>query len=376
MAMSRLKAAWAALGLGVAGLMAAAVLAPPPRALDPGVEIALPARPDRFAPGPAPAPDAATPAPAAPGPLAAARGDGLPRIVLGEAPAGSAGAPGEVVITVGEASAAPGPDPAPVRGVGPAVPPAAPAPALTAKTPSGTRPGVGPEGRTPFAAYRRLQPVGEARGVAVVLSGLGLDAALTEAATRLPPEVSLAFAPYAKDLPGQVERARRAGHEVLIELPMGTPGVAPAALGPAGLLAERSPKANAERLAWLLSRAPAYPMVTNYLGRGFSGDEAAMGRLMAELSVAGLAYVDDTGLAEDAARASGVPYARAAMLIEPDQADVAERLGALAKRSAPGEVALAKLYATPASVAALGAWAERLPDGTALVPASTAVSAR
>ena len=371
MAISRLKAAWAALGACAGGLIVAAVLAPPPMTEPRAVEIALPDEPERFAPR---SPDAADARSVAPDPGAAPAGAApLPQVVVdpGALEGEDAGGSGEVVITVSGAGDPPAPR------ARPAVPPSAPDPALTRRTEAGTRPATGPDGRTPFATYRRLQPLGgEERGVAVIVSGLGLDAGLTEAATALPPAVSLAFAPYAKDLPEQVEAARRAGHEVLLELPMGTPGVAPAALGPAGLLSERAPEANAERLGWLLSRAPAYPMVTNYLGRGFASDPAALAPVMAEVARTGTAYVDDTGLAEAAARAAGVPYARADALIEPDAEDVGRRLQALAAGASPGEVALAKVYATPASVRAVAAWAAALPEDAALVPASTKVAAR
>ena len=364
--MSRLRKAWIALGLLVAGLMVAAVLAPPPREADTGTRIALPAEPDRYAARRSSAADDARASDAAPSEPA------LPRIVFGD-PGDAAPDPtesGEVVITLTGGDALPA-----ARPRAPAVPPGAFDDALTAETPSGVRPAIGPDGRTPFTAYRRLQAVGDAKGVAVIVSGLGLDPALTERALALPPAVSLGFAPYARDLPGLIEEARAAGHEVLIELPMGTPGVAPAALGPAGLLRERTPAANAKRLEWLLTRAPAYPMVTNYLGAGFSADEGAMAPVMRDVSRLGVAYVDDTGAARAAARFAGVPYAATDMLIEPDTDDVADRLRALTARAAPGEVALAKVYAASASIAAVADWAARLPDDTLLVPASTAVRA-
>ena len=101
-----------------------------------------------------------------------------------------------------------------------------------------------------------------------------------------------------------------------------------------------------------------------------------MGRVMTALSRAGLAYVDDTGLARGQARAAGVPYARASVLIEPAEDDVPAALSRLSARAATGEVALAKLYASPEALRALAGWAERLPEGQVLVPASSAVAAR
>ena len=66
-----------------------------------------------------------------------------------------------------------------------------------------------------FANPQRL-PV-----IAVVVSGLGLSEAATEAAIRrLPPQVTLSFSPYARRLDEWIALARAHGHEVLLELPM------------------------------------------------------------------------------------------------------------------------------------------------------------
>ncbi|MBB4658314.1 divergent polysaccharide deacetylase family protein [Parvularcula dongshanensis] len=355
---SRLRIAWALLILGVLGLVLAAVLVPPPAAPDRSVDLALPTRPDPYAPtGSA---MIAEPMP---------EDDELPIVVRGAEPEEAASdGPGEVVISVLDT---PGRTPRAPHEGNPATPPAAPDPGLTRSTPDGPVPARGADGRTPFEAYRRTQKAGEGASLGVVLSGLGLDPALTERALALPPEVSLAFAPYARGLPSLIERARSAGHEVLIELPMSTPGVAPAALGPAALSAERDARGNDRRLAWLLARAPAYPMVTNYLGAGFSRDEAAMGRLMARVAEAGLGYVDDTGAAAGAARIAGVPYAATDRLITPEDGNPAAALRAAAAAARPGRVSLVKVYASDDAVTAIERFLAEPRVG--VVPASSAV---
>ena len=360
---SRLTRAWLALGLGVLVLLAVRLW---PKPQDPdGSEVALtlPSTPET-----AVRPD--SDASADPAGMASARAPTIDR-------APTPGVPDIVREAPPSARAAPAPPPTGVRITLPggsesgparavAVPPAALDPALTARSPAGTRPAVAADGRTPFAAYRRLQVVGEDGGVAVVLGGLGLDPALTRRALALPPEVSLAFAPYAKDVGAQMARARESGHEVLIELPMATgAGAAAGALGPAALSDARDGDGNARRLEWLLSRSDAYPMVTNYLG-GAEPDGALARQVMTTLSQAGVAFIDDTGRLGATAAAAGVPYAQVDRVVTDD---LREALRAAGRGLAAGEVRLLKLYASPDALSALEAWADNAP----LVPASAKV---
>ena len=97
----------------------------------------------------------------------------------------------------------------------------APDPALIEESPSGPLPKVGADGRTPWRVYSRPHNALETRPqIAVVVTEVGVSNSTTEEAIRLPGPVTLAFAPYARDLSNQIEQARSAGHEVLLTLPM------------------------------------------------------------------------------------------------------------------------------------------------------------
>ena len=121
--------------------------------------------------------------------------------------------------------------------------------------------------------------------VSLIVGGLGLNKALTERAIDdLPAEISLAFAPYAKDLDFWTEKARNAGHEVLIELPMENYSGDPTALGAAGLLTSRTPAENLQRLDWLMSRFGGYFAATNYQGGKFAANDEAMAPILARLA--------------------------------------------------------------------------------------------
>ncbi|MEM9232941.1 MAG: divergent polysaccharide deacetylase family protein [Pseudomonadota bacterium] len=245
-------------------------------------------------------------------------------------------------------------------------------PHLVAESEYGSVPGIGRDGTTPFAAYKRRAPRTRQPQVAVMLSGLGLDPALTAAAIeKLPPEISLSFAPYSKDVSVLMATAMAAGHEVAVELPMEEPGVEAEALGPAGLTVARRGDANARRLGWLLARSPAYPMATNYLGTKFGRDADAMAEVMASLKAKGLGYIDDTGLGAEAAVNAGVPYGRVNVLIPRGSGLAEQGLMQLNGAASEGRPVLARLYVSPEAITAIEAWASKLEaQGYVLVPAS------
>lgn len=214
--------------------------------------------------------------------------------------------------------------------------------------------------------------------VAILVSGLGLDSALTQQAIdTLPSGVSLSFAPYATDLEKTLQAARADGHDVVLELPM-EQGTAPAdALGSAALLLSRSAEANMKRLEWILARDAEVDLVTNYLGRTFSADREAMAQLLLALQQRGIAYVDDTGLARATATTTSVPYAAVAAVLSPTTkpADLTARLDA-ARTFGGAETPVIKIYASNTTLTALAAWLDAQGDsGLRLAPLSEVVAA-
>ena len=174
--------------------------------------------------------------------------------------------------------------------------PPAPDARLVDKTRFGVLPRVGVDGSKPYEVYARpvLQSLKlkNAPRIGIVVGGLGLDAASTEAAiAKLPPAVSLGFAPYGQNLADVVLRAREAGHEALLQSPMEAFGGAPP--GPHMLTTAASEAENRESLQWMMGRFTGYIGVENYLGGKFTADRAALAPVLAELASRGLAYLDD-----------------------------------------------------------------------------------
>lgn len=245
--------------------------------------------------------------------------------------------------------------------------------ALLRATPLGKTPRVGADGRRAVSYYARPYDGPRAKPrIAVIVGGLGLNTSVTERAIDdLPPEVSLSFAPYAKNLDFWTKKARDAGHEVMIELPMEGYGASAEALGAAALLTSRGAEENLQRLDWLMARFGGYFAATNYMGAKFSADEAAMAPVLEKLKTAGVGYIDDTGAASRTA--SGLPIATVTRMI-PAAADDADRRGVERELAALEEIAkrdgaaLGKTYAYAATIDEIAEWARAL-EGKDLVHA-------
>ncbi len=257
----------------------------------------------------------------------------------------------------------------------------APVDAITTSGPHGPLPRVGSNGARAASVYAR--PVSrdmfnsDAPKIALLIGGMGLNPALTRTAIQfLPPEVSLAFAPYGEDLQMQANAARASGHELFIQLPMepfGYPSVDP---GPRTLLTSAPAAQNLDSLKWHLSRFSGYAGVTNYLGAQFVNSDAATTPILQELGKRGLIYVDDgsKGLsrATKLASANGL-QARSAMVNldeSPSMPAALEQLEALARQNG---VAIATGSGLPETIEAIDAWAKGLASrNIMLIPVTAA----
>ena len=129
--------------------------------------------------------------------------------------------------------------------------------------------------------------------IAILVTGLGLDGPLTDEAIRtLPAAVTLAFSPYGQGLDAAVDRAKAAGHEVLLQLAVAGDGNA-AAIAPHALRAGVTRAELIDDLHWLMSRMSGYVGISNLSGGSFATDHAAMTTMLQEIGGRGLLYVED-----------------------------------------------------------------------------------
>ena len=170
----------------------------------------------------------------------------------------------------------------------------APEPRLTERIPLGLLPKVGEDGTLPRQFYARPFADTAKPRIAVVLTGVGVSARSTsDAVTRLPGDFTLAFAPYGRDLESQVFRARRDGHEVLLQIPMEPFDFPDSDPGPHTLRAGGSSKENIDRLHWLMTRFPGYVGLMNYMGGKLLSTPGALQPVLDEVGRRGLLFLDD-----------------------------------------------------------------------------------
>lgn len=160
----------------------------------------------------------------------------------------------------------------------------------------GRLPKIGADGRRPAEAYARPHTPNGKPQVALIVGGLGIKRSLTmQAIEDLPPEVTLSFVPYSSDLQTWVNRARNAGHEVLLELPMEPYDYPNVDTGPDTLLTTLSPDENERRLKVVLGQTTGYFGVINYQGAKLATDSRVLEPIMEEIHERGLAMIYDGG---------------------------------------------------------------------------------
>jgi polysaccharide deacetylase 2 family uncharacterized protein YibQ len=253
-----------------------------------------------------------------------------------------------------------------------------PDPALTAQGRQGILPVIAKDGRKAWKVYARPLPKGIAAGprIALVVSGMGIsENATNHAIEALPPEVTLSFAPYGAHLQGWITKARDAGHEVLLELPMEPFGYPQNDPGPYTMLSSLQPAENITRLEWLMSRFSGYAGVMNYQGARFTNSQAALAPILAALKARGLMYVDNgasqRSLAPKIAGETGLPIALGTRMIDPVQNPqvIDQSLTALEAAARQTGVAVGIATGFPVTVDGIASWAQTLKaKGITLVP--------
>jgi uncharacterized protein len=250
---------------------------------------------------------------------------------------------------------------------------------LVEMTVHGPVPKIAADGVRPADAF--AQPVKALAGkpdaprIALIVGGLGVSAKITaDAIAQLPGPVTLAFVPYGSDA-ALVARARAAGHEILLQVPMEPFSYPDNDPGPQTLLTSLAPQQNVDRLHWVMSRFQGYVGVIDMMGARFTASEQSFAPILQDVAKRGLIFVDDganpRSVAGRIAGAENLPFAKAEVIVDtvPTAAEIDRALGRLETEAREHHVAVGIASALPASIDHIAKWAKTAASrGLILVP--------
>jgi uncharacterized protein len=210
--------------------------------------------------------------------------------------------------------------------------------------------------------------------IAIVIDDLGDDVPATRRAIALPGAVSLAFLPYPDATPNLAREALRAGHQILVHMPMEPDGTNDP--GPNALRADLDAAEIDRRLQWSLARVPGFSGINNHEGSKFTADRAALIPVIEALADRHVFFLDSRTTPDSAvvslSRVFGVASAGRDIFLDDVQTPGAieaslAQAEVLAKRDG---VAIAIGHPHGTTLDALSRWRH---DGFDLVPVSVAI---
>ncbi len=258
----------------------------------------------------------------------------------------------------------------------------APDPALIKSTENGPLPVVAPDARTPLQVYARPYKATGRPRIAIVVGSLGLSRATTMTAIQqLPGGVSLAFAPYGRNLQDYVDQARAAGHEVLLQVPMEPMDYPTNDPGPHTLLTSLTIHRNLQRLDWLLGRFAGYVGVVNFMGGRFTSTESHLLPILQAMHDRGLMFLDarasSSSVASEVAGRIGLNIAANDRVLDAvaSRAAIDARLLELERLASASGGAIGIGFPYPVTIERLAQWTRAMGDrGFDLVPISAITS--
>ncbi|HBF32844.1 divergent polysaccharide deacetylase family protein [Rhizobium sp.] len=190
---------------------------------------------------------------------------------------------------------------------------ATPNPDLLEDSPEGKIPVIGPDGLRPIEQYGRPWSGAHGTRIAIIVGGLGLSQTGTQKAIKLlPEEITLAFASSGNSLQRWMQDARRAGHEILLQIPLEPLGYPANDPGRGTLLSSQTAAKNLHQLHEAMASISNYTGIMNYMGARFLTDAGALEPIMRDIAARGLLFLDDGSSAQSLsgkfAKALNMPY--------------------------------------------------------------------
>ena len=211
--------------------------------------------------------------------------------------------------------------------------------------------------------------------IAIVIDDMGLNRKMTRKAVELPAPITASFLPYAGNLESQTARAKEAGHELMLHLPM-QPFSPRKDAGTGALTVSMSESEILDALNEALSAFDGYVGVNNHMGSRFTANSALMRIVLDELNRRGLLFLDSVtskySIGYEIAREIGMPAAARQAFLDNTKAEIPHRLKELERYASKHGAAIGIGHPHKATIEALQSW---MPDaaerGFVFVPVST-----
>ena len=213
--------------------------------------------------------------------------------------------------------------------------------------------------------------------IAIVIDDMGSDPAIARRAFALPSAVALSFLPYPVATPALAREGARAGHDILVHVPMQAES-RDENPGPMALLVGLPRDEIVRRLDWALSRVPGFIGINNHMGSLYTQDRAALVPVAEALVDRHVFFFDSRTAANSqvvpVARAFGVPSASRDVFLDDVQTvgDVGGQLAQLERDARAGGVAIAIGHPHAVTLDVLARWCAG-PKGYRLVPIGVAI---
>jgi uncharacterized protein len=140
--------------------------------------------------------------------------------------------------------------------------------------------------------------------VAIVIDDMGVDRKRSAAMLALPRPLTLSYLPYGANIAEQAAAGHKAGHELMVHLPM-EPLDGSINPGPDALLTRLPAEELRARLQRNLSQFSGYVGVNNHMGSRFTENAELMRDVLVELNQRGLLFLDSRTTAHSVGDAVG-----------------------------------------------------------------------
>lgn len=211
--------------------------------------------------------------------------------------------------------------------------------------------------------------------VVIIIDDMGMSRYDSDV-VKLKGPLTLAYLPYAKDLPEKTAKAKAQGHELMIHMPM-EPMNPDLDLGPRPLLTGMDKDDFRKTLEWAFKSFDGYVGVNNHMGSKLTQDAQAMIWLMQALKARDLFFVDSktiqTSLAAQMAYSFDLPYQERDVFLDhytdlPSVKKALKQLEGIARKKG---YAIAIGHPKPDTIKGLQEWLPTLKDkNITLVPVS------